>query len=110
MKTAEKIKTLRLSLGMTQEELAEKCDVQKSVVSKYERGAVINIKRDTLSKLATALGVMPIDLMDDTEKRELDGGVPTQQEIAFLNMFRRLDDSGKELVLAFLNREESRNA
>lgn len=67
MKTSEKIKTLRLSKGLTQEELGSMVGIKKAAINKYETGRVVNIKRSTLKSLADALGVAPVDLLDDEE-------------------------------------------
>lgn len=47
----ERIKYLRESKGMTQEELGEKIGVQKSAIRKYEKGEVENIKRSNIKKI-----------------------------------------------------------
>lgn len=67
MKTMDKIKTLRIKKGYSQEELGKIIGVQKAAINKYETGRVVNIKRSTLQKLATALDVKPIELFDDEE-------------------------------------------
>lgn len=67
MKTMDKIKTLRIKNGYSQEELGKIIGVQKAAINKYETGRVVNIKRSTLQKLATALDVKPIELFDDEE-------------------------------------------
>lgn len=67
MKTSEKIKTLRLSKGLTQEELGNMVGIKKAAINKYETGRVVNIKRSTLKSLADALEVAPVDLLDDEE-------------------------------------------
>lgn len=67
MKTPEKIRALRLSKGMTQEELGNAIGVQKAAINKYETGRIINIKQTTLQNLANVLGVTPADLLDDPE-------------------------------------------
>lgn len=67
MKTADKIKLLRTQKGLTQEELGRIVGVQRAAINKYEKGTVVNIKRSTLQKLADALGVLPVDLLDDEE-------------------------------------------
>ena len=67
MKTADKIRTFRLAKGLSQEQLGELVGVQKAAINKYEKGRVVNIPRTTLKKLADALHVAPVDLLDDTE-------------------------------------------
>ena len=67
MTTGEKIRELRKSLGMTQEELGSKIGVQKAAINKYETGAVVNLKRDTLHRLAKALCVSPVVLLGEVD-------------------------------------------
>lgn len=51
-----KIKELRESLNMTQEELSEKSDVSRGTISALENGTERTTTTKTLSKIATALG------------------------------------------------------
>ena len=52
----EMVKQLRKEKGMTQDELAEKCGfASKSAISHIETG-IRDVKRDTIAKLADALG------------------------------------------------------
>lgn len=100
MKTSEKIKHLRLSKGLSQEALGDLVGVKKAVISKYETGRVVNIKRSTLQRLADALGVSPADLLDDVEHTspiEL-----TASEQALLDAFRQLNEDGQDLALSTL--------
>ena len=66
MTTGEKIKSIRISSKMTQNSLAEKCGMADSAIRKYESGK-ITPKFETIKKIATALGVSPLDLMGDVE-------------------------------------------
>lgn len=52
-----KIRELRESKRMTQEELAEKSGVSRATISAMENGVVRNTTTGTLIKLAEALGV-----------------------------------------------------
>lgn len=45
MKTSEKIKELRISKGLSQEQLGELIGVKRAAINKYETGRVVNIKR-----------------------------------------------------------------
>lgn len=68
MTTGERIKNRRTELGMTQSELGARLGMQKSAVSKIERGTVVNLKRDTIAALCIALDCSPSYLMGwDTE-------------------------------------------
>ena len=61
----DKIKSARLSKGMTQQELGDMLGVQKSAIAKYESGRVVNIKRSTLKKISDILGIRPSELVFD---------------------------------------------
>lgn len=50
-----RIAELRKSLGMTQEDLAAKCGLQRTTVSKIERGR-FSVSVDMLSRICGALG------------------------------------------------------
>ena len=72
----KKIRELRISKGLSQEELGKKIGVKKAAVHKYESGLVVNLKRDTIDKLASALDTTPAYLMgwdnsDDTENKDI---------------------------------------
>jgi repressor LexA len=59
----EIIKNLRLSKGMTQEQLGAYIGVQKSAIRKYESGRVENIPRSSIEKMAMLFGVKPSYLL-----------------------------------------------
>ena len=67
MDVSSVIKAARLAKGLTQQELGEIVGVQKSAIAKYESGRIVNIKRSTLQKLAKALGLRVIDLIEFEE-------------------------------------------
>lgn len=60
---AERIKERRISMGYTQEELANKLGLQKSAIAKYENGRVENIKRSVIINMANVLECSPTYLM-----------------------------------------------
>lgn len=62
MTLGQKIKFLRNSQNLTQEQLAEKCSVDRSIISKIENGKHTP-KHDTLKSLALALNVEPMSLV-----------------------------------------------
>ena len=64
MKTmGKRIKQKREELGLTLEELGQQLGVNKSTVSKWERGEVENIKRSLISKMSNIFHVAPDWLM-----------------------------------------------
>ena len=70
MEIGLKIKEARIAKGLTQEELGKIVGLQKSAIAKYENGRVVNIKRSTLQKLATALGLRGSDLIIEADPKE----------------------------------------
>ena len=67
MTIGEKIRRLRTERGMTQEELGKMVGVKKAAINKYETGIVVNLKKDVIQKLARALDVNPVWLMDEED-------------------------------------------
>lgn len=63
MDFSEKIKSLRLERGLTLEEVGKRVGVGKSTVRKWETGAIANMRRDKIAKLAEALHTTPGYLM-----------------------------------------------
>ena len=70
MEIGKKIKRARNAKGLTQEELGIIVGVQKSAIAKYESGRVVNIKRSTLQKIASALSIRPSELIFENSPKE----------------------------------------
>ena len=66
MKIGNKLRRLRLQLGLTQKELADRCELSKSFISLLERD-LTSPSLDTLSDLLEALGTVK-------QAYNLDGG------------------------------------
>lgn len=63
MDTGFKLKNLRLSQGLTLEEVGNAVGVGKSTVRKWETGDIANMRRDKIAKLANALHTSPAYIM-----------------------------------------------
>ena len=101
MTTSERIKQARKAAGLTQEQLAEKLGVQHSVISKYECGRVVNLKRDKIAEIAAVLNVRPSWLMCMEDKKESD---PKEIELdnELLSRLMKLSPEELEKVDAFV--------
>lgn len=66
IKLGKKIKEIRLSNNISQVELANNCDFEKSNMNRIEAGRA-NTTIVTLRKIATALNVKVIDIINDLE-------------------------------------------
>ena len=67
MELQDVIRIRRKELGLSLEQIAQSCGVGKSIVAKWERGDVKNIRRDNLAALADVLRVSPLVLMEREE-------------------------------------------
>ena len=105
----ERIRMLRESLHMTQEELGEKIGVKKAAVNKYETGDVENIKRSSLFVMAELFGVSPSYLLGwDGAKTIEDSAVENVQideliekayggkTVELVRIFQQLNNEGKQ--------------
>lgn len=101
----ERIKYLRESCGMTQEELGEKIGVQKSAIRKYEKGSVENIKRSSIKIMADLFGVSPCYLMAwDEDEQKIKG---LSEEVKFIEKIQRqYGKNAVELLSTFVQLNE----
>lgn len=58
------IRRRRKKLGLTLEDVANELKVSKSTVSKWERGFIVNLKRDKLIALSQLLNISPLEIID----------------------------------------------
>jgi transcriptional regulator with XRE-family HTH domain len=100
MTTGERIKAARIAAGMTQSELAEKVGVKFSAIHKYETGLIVNLKRDTIGKLAKALDVKPSYLLCVDEEPETEEVELSPDEAELIEIFRSLQEQEQALILA----------
>ncbi len=86
MNTGERIKSLRIAKGLSQEQLGAMIGVQKAAINKYENGTVINLKRSTIAKLAEALDVSPLYILglEDKSPRASIGVIPLHKKLDYL--------------------------
>lgn len=104
MDMGQKIYELRTQKGMTLEELGNKVGVGKSTVRKWENGIIANMKRDKISKVATALDTTPAYLMGWAEESEAQPSNVHNihpHEKKLLKSFSRLTDINKEKVITY---------
>ena len=110
MEIGERVKTLRKSTGMTQEDLADAIDMVNQVyISRLETGRLKNVKPDIAKALSEALDV-PVEYIlfgeEPVRGPSPSGGQPVQR---FLTNFFSLDPPQQAQVMeftAFINRGE----
>ena len=97
MNFGKMIKDRRLELGLTLEQVGERCGVGKSTVRKWETGMIQNMGRDKLSLLARALQMSPADLIDSGPEET--HTTLTVEEMKLLAAYRAASDRAR--VIAF---------
>lgn len=99
---SNRIKTLRLSKGLTLEQVGDAVGVGKSTVRKWETGMIANMKRDKIATLANVLGTTPAYLMgwkEDEQKSSPDELQLTEGEKILLDLFRKVPESDQQMIL-----------
>ncbi len=100
MNSGEKIKTLRLARGLTLEEVGQYVGVGKSTVRKWETGAIANMRRDKIAKLAEVLGTTPADIIGIYNEDSSAALVLTADEETLITDYRSMNPEGKTAALA----------
>ena len=90
MTIGDKINYLREQNNMTLEELGNKVGVGKSTIRKWEKGMIVNMKRDKIKKLADALGVSPSYLMGWTEEEYIQDSIERHYSTSLASLFINL--------------------
>ena len=74
----DRLRDLRLSRGLTLQQVADYVGLQKAAIYKYEHGLTVNPKRSLIEKLATLFQVSPsylLGLVDDDKSADMVKGV-----------------------------------
>ena len=71
MQIGSLLKNMRLDKGLTQKELADSSGVTQSMMSKVEKDEFENVTIGILRKLTTALHCPVIDLLPESDKKQL---------------------------------------
>jgi transcriptional regulator with XRE-family HTH domain len=71
---ANKIKSRRLELGLTLEEVGQAVGVGRSTVQRWESGMIKNMGRDKIAALAAVLQISPVELVP------IPGSIQTEDE------------------------------
>lgn len=111
MTVGERIKEARMRLGLSQVEFAEKINVSKQTLYKYENNIITNIPSDKIEAAATLSGVSPAYLMgwenspiEDTPINSTSSRFAqcqTKNEEALVLSYRELNDINKKKSVAY---------
>lgn len=92
-----RIRTYRKALGLSQTELADSIGVRFQQVQKYESGAN-RVAASRLWQIAETLGVSVVSLFQDLR----DEPASSRESCELLDLFHRLPDSKRPMVVAFI--------
>lgn len=107
MNAREVIKKLRYEHGMTQQELAERLNISKASVQKYEQGDVLNLKAEMLRKLCLLFNAPPFLFIFpeyiDGEKELLSEAYKWTEILNTMAIFNDLNESNRIKAIDFIN-------
>ena len=102
---ANKMKSRRIELGLTLEDVARAVGVGRSTVRKWENGIIKNMGRDKIAKLAVILHMDPVEFVpvqdaihtmkmsvEDEELHQLWGGATIQAKRMALTVLRQFKE------------------
>lgn len=95
------IKQKRKEKGLTLEKVAKSVGVGKSTVSKWERGAILNMKKDKIDALSLVLGIDPLVFIfgvdiQETQKEQI---TPREFQYEVKELLTKTDISEQEKAL-----------
>lgn len=93
----ERIKSRRLQLKLTLEDVANELGVNKSTIQRYESESIKKLPTDVVPPLAKVLKCSPLYLMGWEDLEDTPYTV-TDQEKNLLDIYRVLDDKGQHTV------------
>ncbi|WP_213515202.1 helix-turn-helix domain-containing protein [Paenibacillus montaniterrae] len=98
MTTGERMRARRKELGFSADYVAEKLNVNRSTVFRYEGGDIDKLPIDILEPLSEILQTTPAYLMGWDSNAESISPAITKHEQIMLDKYRKLDDIGRYTV------------
>lgn len=93
------IKEKRKEKKLTLQDVANHLGCSKMTISKYERGEILNLRRDKLIPLCNLLDISPIQLIDSVEVEQTITINAFKTQLNFLLIHTQgLNDSEKSLI------------
>lgn len=98
------IRRKRKKLGLTLEDVANQLNVSKSTVSKWERGFIVNLKRENLIALSNLLNVSPLEIFDGefVDNHEISINDFISHLCKLLSVTKGLSEQEKNMILDYV--------
>ena len=101
MDFSERLKALRKKKGLTQEELAKRLFISRSVIAKYECGKSLPT-RENAEKLAAFFDIKLSDLIEEEQVRMRSSEFRMRKNIAYILSFTGIFIDAFYLILFFI--------
>jgi transcriptional regulator with XRE-family HTH domain len=99
----DRIKEQRELHDMTLKELSARIGVRDATIQRYESGEIVNVKHETICKMAEIFGVTPEYLMGWTDKTSrTTAAIPSAADRKILELLKQIPEEQKQLLLAQL--------
>lgn len=99
MTIGERIKELRSSFGFSQVDFADKIDVSKQTLYKYENNIITNIPSDKIESIAHICNVSPAYVMGWSNKIEKNPSPVNNNDKVIIDKYHQLNEEGKQRLL-----------
>ena len=107
MTVGDRIKQLRTSINMPQNELADRVGITKQSLYKYEKNIITNIPSDKIQLIADVLETTPAYLMGwENKENSKEAGSFSEWEKKIIAAYRKADIFAKTTVHRALNLDE----
>ena len=103
MEFKDRLHELRIENHMTLQELGNRVGLGKEAIYKYEKGIVVNPKRDLISRLAKVFNVSPSYLLCLSDSRYSASEGFSQTEMNLIILFRKLNGDGQDFIFEQIN-------
>lgn len=97
------IKKLREGADMAQEQLAQKLDVTKQTIFKYEKNIITNIPSDKIEQLADIFGVSPLVILG---RKSIDEDNLCKFDQRLIDAYHAADPSTQKVIRIMLKIEK----
>lgn len=106
MELKDILRNRRIELGLTLEEIAQLVEVVPATISRWESGAIANMRRDRIVKYAKALKISPAVIMEWNNNQVVEPAPAhdfSAEELALIQQYRQLNADDKEEINAIIS-------
>ncbi len=103
-KVSERIKSRRIEMGMSLQDVSDKTGLSPSTIMRYESKSIHKLPVENLTLLADALGVSVSELLGlESEDGNGERKNLTVEESNLLDQYHRLNEAGRKKVFLYMS-------